>query len=58
MLSHDKPQSTLPLTATARQECSLSPVLFGMALDCIAMMIREEEEVDQERGNKTISQIS
>jgi hypothetical protein len=29
-----------------------------MALDCIAMMIREEEEVDQERGNKTISQIS
>ena len=51
-----------PLRSGARQECPLSPLLFSIVLEVLAMAIREEKEIkgflrfpDCKRRSKTLT---
>ena len=38
-------RKAFPLKSDTRQECSLSPLLFNIALEVLAMAITEEKEI-------------
>ena len=44
ILNGEKLQA-FPLRAGIRQECALSPLLFNIVLEVLAMAIREEKEI-------------
>ena len=49
LFSMVKKLKAFPLRSGTRQECPLSPLLFNIVFEVLAMAIREEKEI---KGNK------
>ena len=45
IIVHGKKMKEFPLWSGTRQECSLSPLIFNIVLEVLAMAIREKNEI-------------
>ena len=57
ILNHEK-MKAFPLKSGTRQECPLSPLLFNIVLEVLAMAIREEKEIKGIQVGKEEAKLS
>ena len=52
IILHGEKLKAFPLRSGTRERCSLSPLLFNIALEVLATATREEKEINESKSEK------